>query len=99
MNRERLAWFGVLAHEEQNICLSHLFASSVIYIPMRQAYFQQLLKGSECISVSAANSIGKSLREKLHELGLRVFNKLGWWYFSMVMLLWKHSGYVLFHAG
>jgi hypothetical protein len=78
MNKERLAEFEKLTHEEQDI----LIVLSVIYIPIRQGYFQELLKSSGCVPVCVANSIGKSLREKLHDRGFIALNKLGWWYCS-----------------
>ncbi|MDR4519633.1 MAG: DEAD/DEAH box helicase [Nitrosomonas sp.] len=76
MNKERLARFEELTHEEQDI----LLVLSVIYIPIRQGYFQELLKSSGCVSVSAANSIGKSMRDKLYDLGFVSLTRLGWWY-------------------
>ncbi|MBX3628441.1 MAG: DEAD/DEAH box helicase [Nitrosomonas sp.] len=76
MNGERLIEFEKLAKEEQDI----LIVLSVIYIPIRQGYFQDLLKKSECVPASVANSIGKPLREKLQSLGLITLTKIGWWY-------------------
>jgi len=78
MNKEHLAEFEKLAHEEQEI----LIVLSVIYIPVRQGYFQELLKSSGCVPALAANSIGKELREKMQNLGLVMLTKLGWWYCS-----------------
>lgn len=76
MNKERLAEFEKLTKEEQDI----LLVLSVIYIPIRQGYFQELLKSSRCLPAHVVNSIGKPLRDKLQGLELIVLTKLGWWY-------------------
>lgn len=76
MKKEHLARFEELTQEEQDI----LLVLSVIYIPIRQGYFQEMLKSSGCVPVSAANSIGKSLREKLSDMGFLSLTRLGWWY-------------------
>lgn len=76
MNAERLANFEKLDNQEQDV----LIALSVIYIPIRQGYFQELLKTYDCTPDSAAKIIGKPLREKLLELNLIALTRIGWWY-------------------
>ena len=76
MYKNKLKSFEKLNEKEQDI----LIALAVIFIPIRQGYFQELLKSSGCVPVDAANSIGKPLREKLLDLGLIALTKIGWWY-------------------
>jgi len=76
MKKNRLQNFVKLSQEEQDI----LIALAVIYIPIRQGFFQDLLKNSGCVPVGVANCIGKPLREKLLDLDLIALTKIGWWY-------------------
>ena len=76
MNKKRLKSFEKLSENEQGI----LIALAVIFIPIRQGYFQELLKRSGCVPADAANAIGKPLREKLLDLDLIALTKIGWWY-------------------
>lgn len=71
MNKKRLKSFEKLSENEQGI----LIALAVIFIPIRQGYFQELLKRSGCVSADAANAIGKPLREKLLDLDLIALTK------------------------
>ena len=74
MNKKLLDRFDKLSQGEQDI----LLALSIVYAPIGQTRFQQLLRISNCVPVSISNIVGKPLREKLERLELIELTNAGW---------------------
>lgn len=74
MNNTLLASYNTLSNDEQLI----LQALSVVYAPVGQTEFQELLTKTVIFPRSAATSINKPLREKLHKAELIVVTADGW---------------------
>lgn len=66
--------FEALDPGEQSI----LLALSVVYSPIAQTRFQQMLVWSECVPASVSSRIGKPLRQKLERLMLIEVTRDGW---------------------
>jgi hypothetical protein len=74
MNKKLLESFENLSDGEQNI----LLALSIVYAPVGQTHFQDLLRLSNCVSRTVSNIVGKPLREKLLRLELLEITPAGW---------------------
>lgn len=74
MNNKLLASFNLLSNDEQWI----LQALSVIYAPIGQTAFQELLKKSAIFPPNTVAIIDKTLREKLLNKELIVISPDGW---------------------
>jgi len=74
MTNKLLAIFNVLSNDEQDI----LLALAVIYAPIGQTNFQELLKAAAVFEASTILSINKSFREKFQRSGLIVISQEGW---------------------
>lgn len=74
MNNKLLASFNLLSNDEQRI----LQALSVIYAPIGQTAFQELLKNSAIFPPNTVAIIDKTLREKLLNKELIVISPDGW---------------------
>ena len=74
MNNQLLASFNALSNGERQI----LMALSVIYVPIGQTSFQELLKKSAVFAPNTVAIINKTLREKLQKTELMVISPDGW---------------------
>lgn len=74
MNGKLFTFFNALSDDEQLI----LQALSVIYAPIGQTSFQELLKKSAVFRSSTVATINKTLREKLLSKELIVISPDGW---------------------
>ena len=74
MNKKLLDHFENLSDGEQDI----LLALSMVYAPVGQTHFQDLLRLSNCVSRTVSNIVGKPLREKLLRLELLEITPMGW---------------------
>ncbi len=74
MKKKLLDRYEALSIGEQDI----LLALSVIYAPIGQNRFQNLLKISGCVPIAIANIVAKPLRTKLEEMGLIEVTSAGW---------------------
>ncbi len=74
MNNKLFSFFNALSNDEQLI----LQALSVIYAPIGQTSFQELLKKSAVFRSSTVATINKTFREKLLSKELIVISQDGW---------------------
>ncbi|MGZ4990189.1 MAG: DEAD/DEAH box helicase [Methylobacter sp.] len=74
MNSKQLTSFNALSNDEQQI----LQALSVVYAPIGQTAFQELLKKSAVFRSSTVATINKTLKDKLSSKKLIVISQDGW---------------------